>query len=58
MRKDNGDPEEDTDLDDIEYDGWTSPEIEEYNDDEWVEDDDGNFVKADETKKNKSKKSK
>lgn len=34
------------------------PIPEEYNDDEWVEDDDGNFVKADETKKNKSKKSK
>ena len=31
----NGDPEEDTDLDDNEYDGWTSPEIEEYNDDEY-----------------------
>lgn len=29
------DPEEDTDLDNNEYDGWTSPEIEEYNDDEY-----------------------
>ena len=29
------DPNEDTDLDNTEYDGWTSPEIEEYNDDEY-----------------------
>ena len=35
------------------------PIPEEYNnDDEWVEDADGNFVKAEESKKNKSKKSK
>ena len=35
------------------------PIPEEYNnDDEWVEDADGNFVKAEELKKNKSKKSK
>jgi hypothetical protein len=35
-----------------------SEPVAENTDPEWVEDADGNFIKADETKKNKSKKSK